>query len=333
LINKSSVTYYNHLEKDGQICPLNIYEGETCVLKPNIHPCLTGATFYTCPSKNVSVGLLTTKQLQQHCTVCGGVTRTGDWDGRPGWMEFQLSWGPNSIDGVISEAESGIMGYGVYGISDCDERESEPLFTVAAYDIKKGDFTCCDDTTYVVNVLFFLPSYLSSKRFMVVPWTAIGPMDMGWTTSAIVDSIDTTIYGPNWLAEQEAKAALAADQRESLMDHTHSELEPHTHEPETKDESGGAGTAPAPAPARAPQEVTEKKETLEEEEDSVEPTVFITLAACALLGVAGIFVASKFLMPKNIQKADQEAGEADIAVSSGAAVPHSAATYTKKVSP
>jgi hypothetical protein len=335
---KVSVKYNNEGDEKGTECydmvsVKQIVEGQTCVMKPTTHPCLTGYVSFTCPSSNVSESLVKQSMMQQHCEICAGMTRTTDWDGRPGWMEFQLSWGPNAFDGKkIVEDTTGILGYAVFAVSECGEREGDALVTVAAQGIKEGSVDCCETMTYVVNVPYQLPGWLTGQKFMVVPMTSIGPLDMGWVSDVVVDAIDSSTYGAQAVAQAAGQPASAAVQSES---HTHESGE-LTHDDNTHDDlqssvSETKTAAPAPTPAPAPTQNEEKKKALptspspqeqegsapqeeEEEEGGMPLPVIIAIAVGIPVGGLGLYALSKALKGA---KADGGSGN----------------PYTKRVSP
>jgi hypothetical protein len=317
VLEKADVKFVNGDNK-GAVCSPVLTEGETCHVKPNpVHPCLTGAVSFQCPAKNVSETLVVEQQLQQNCNICGGITRTTDWDGRPGWMEFQLSWGPNVFNGAVVEDTPGIEGYAVYPINDCGEREGHALVTSYAYGIKKGQYDCCESTAYVANVLYNIPSYLTSQRFRVVPVTSMGPLDIGWETDVIVDVIDSTLYGPPLVGSggQPANPAVV---------HTES----HTHAPDELQSSAVETKTASPTTTTQNEAQREKKEEEggapqeeAEEEGGISTGVIIAIVVGIPVGLSGLYALSKVLSPK--KAVDQEAGNA--APGGG--------QYAKKVSP
>jgi hypothetical protein len=315
---KSSVTYING-DNMGAQCAPKLIEGETCHLKPKTHPCLTGAVSYSCPASNVSNSLLVDNKLQQNCNICGGVTRTLDWDGRPGWMEFQLSWGPNVFNGAIVEDTPGIEGYAVYPINDCGEREGHALVTSIAYGIKEGQYDCCESTSYVANVLYNIPSYLTSQRFRVVPVTSIGPLDIGWETDVIVDVIDSTLYGPPLVGGGSQPANPASVHTES---HTHAPSELQSSVAKTKTAAPTTTTTATQNEAQREKKEEDGSPPQEGAEEEDGTLGFIIAVVVGIpVGFSGLYALSKVLSRK--RAVDQEAGNA---------VPGEG-QYAKKVSP
>jgi len=144
-----------------------------------------------CPGDQGTI--VKTSKIHTHCQVCGGFTPDwGDTDPRIGYIQVQISWGPNSFDGIIDEESAGILGYAVYVVSDCGERQGNALATVQSYGIKQGTENCCNQEMYGVNVALQLAYGVTRQAFMVVPLTSIGTLDVGWVTSPIVDEWDET---------------------------------------------------------------------------------------------------------------------------------------------
>merc|ERR1719191_2347591 len=167
--------------------PDGIPKGHTCIMAPITHPCVTESVLLTCPTDNNVIG--STGKIQTKCQVCGGVmSEYGDVDPRPGHIEVEISWGPNSFEGVINEQSVGILGYAVYAVNECGEREGTVLATVTAYDIQVGTQPCCEKGMYVATIQLTLPDGGTSKSFMVVPLTSIGALDVGWVTTPVADS-------------------------------------------------------------------------------------------------------------------------------------------------
>jgi len=113
---------------------------------------------------------------------------TGDIDSRAGHIAVQISWGPNTFDGIINELSIGILGYAVYAVDECGERKGKVLALIAALGIQEGTEHCCNKGMYEATVLSQLPDGVTNQSFMVVPVTSIGALDLGWVTSTIVDT-------------------------------------------------------------------------------------------------------------------------------------------------
>jgi hypothetical protein len=134
--------------------------------------------------------MIVSQKFNTHCQVCGGVTAdAGDVDHREGTIEVKISWGPNSFDGVINEIGVGILGYAVYAVSDCGEKQGTALATIKALGVPEGG--CCEKRMYEATIMS--QTYgVTKQSFMVVPLTSIGAMDVGWVTIAIDDYVNDT---------------------------------------------------------------------------------------------------------------------------------------------
>jgi hypothetical protein len=138
-------------------------------------------------------GLEFFSKIQMHCEVCGA-TEGGDLDAREGYVEFDITWGPNTFDGAIAELSVGILGYAVFAVNECGERTGLALATVNALGVLDGAEPCCDLYKYWVTVRSILPQGQTYQTFMVVPLTSIGALDVGWT--ATVNDYYPTVGGP-----------------------------------------------------------------------------------------------------------------------------------------
>jgi hypothetical protein len=145
--------------------------------------------------------MVISNKLNTHCQVCGGLTADlGDIDHREGYIEVKISWGPNSFDGVINEEDAGILGYAVYVVSDCGEKQGSALATIRALGVSAGG--CCDKTTYEATVL--TETYgIPAMAFMVVPLTSIGALDLGWVTPLVGDWVNATNNKKNKASAQD----------------------------------------------------------------------------------------------------------------------------------
>jgi hypothetical protein len=171
--------------------PEGIPKGHICVLQPVNHPCLSGTVAFSCGGG--STDIVQSQKLQTHCKICGGVVSdAGDTDSREGFIQVELFWGPNSFNGDIDEVNSGIFGYAIYTVNECNERQGTALTTVPAIGIGFGVESCCDVTLYKANVLAPLYPGVKSQAFMVVPLTSVGALDVGWVTDPVVDAVPTT---------------------------------------------------------------------------------------------------------------------------------------------
>jgi len=181
--------YTGELYAGMDLCgdPLGIPKGHTCVLKPITHPCMDQQVYFTCGSVNTDI--IENDKMVMHCQVCGGKTSVlGDVDPRAGHIEVQISWGPNSFDGLINELGVGILGYAVYAVNDCGEKMGPVLATVTSLSVAQGTETCCEPEMYGATIVYQLALGQTSQSFMVVPLTSIGALDAGWTTAPVVDS-------------------------------------------------------------------------------------------------------------------------------------------------
>lgn len=166
-------------------------------------------------------GLEFFSKIQVHCEVCGA-TQGGDLDAREGHIEVDIAWGPNTFDGAIAELSVGILGYGVFAVNECGERTGLALATVNALGVLDGAESCCDLFKYWVTIRSILPQGQTYQTYMVVPLTAIGALDVGW--SATVNDYWPQVGGP-------VPAGVMA---------------------QTVGEVSGPRPAPAPPPATAP---------------------------------------------------------------------------------
>lgn len=142
---------------------------------------------------DVGGGLEFASKIQMHCEVCGA-TEGGDLDAREGHIEVDIAWGPNTFDGAIAELSVGILGYGVFAVNECGERTGLALATVNALGVLDGAESCCDLYKYWVTVRSILPQGQTYQTYMVVPLTAIGALDVGW--SATVNDYWPQVGGP-----------------------------------------------------------------------------------------------------------------------------------------
>jgi hypothetical protein len=171
--------------------PEGIPKGHICVLQAVNHPCLSGMVALSCPGDSSTI--VKSQKIQTHCQICGGVVSdTGDSDSREGFLEVELSWGPNSFDGNIDETTVGIFGYAVYTVNECGERTGQALTTIPAIGIDVGTQSCCNTKLYKATIITPLYPGVTSQAFMVAPLTSVGAMDVGWVTSPIVDVVPTS---------------------------------------------------------------------------------------------------------------------------------------------
>ena len=126
---------------------------------------LAWTVYFTCPTDDTTI--IQTGQMVSHCQVCGGkVSILGDVDPRPGHIEVQISWGPNSFDGVINELGVGILGYAVYAVDDCGEKEGGVLANVDSLDVGPTE-TCCELEMYGATITSVLGAGVTQQAYMV----------------------------------------------------------------------------------------------------------------------------------------------------------------------
>ena len=93
---------------------------------------------------------------------------SGPWNvPRPGHIEVQISWGPNSIDGIIHELGIGILGYAVYAVDGCGEKTGPVLASVTSLAVAAGTATCCDSEMYGATVTSVLGHFQYQQSYMV----------------------------------------------------------------------------------------------------------------------------------------------------------------------
>jgi hypothetical protein len=171
--------------------PEGLPKGHICQLTPINHPCLSGTVALMCPGD--SSDMLVSQKIQTHCQICHGVTpEAGDTDSRKGYIEVQLSWGPNVFNGVIDEVTPGIFGYAVHTLNECGGRHGQALATVPAVGLVPGMEYCCNTKMYSSTVLTQLAPGATTTTFGIYPLTSIGAMDVGWVTDPIADVVPTS---------------------------------------------------------------------------------------------------------------------------------------------
>ena len=93
---------------------------------------------------------------------------SGPWNvPRPGHIEVQISWGPNSFDGIIHELGIGILGYAVYAVDGCGEKTGSVLASVNSLGVAPGTETCCDSEMYGATVTSVLGHFQYQQSYMV----------------------------------------------------------------------------------------------------------------------------------------------------------------------
>ena len=93
---------------------------------------------------------------------------SGPWNvPRPGHIEVQISWGPNSFDGIIHELGIGILGYAVYAVDGCGEKAGSVLASVTSLAVAAGTATCCDSEMYGATVTSVLGHFQYQQSYMV----------------------------------------------------------------------------------------------------------------------------------------------------------------------
>jgi len=79
------------------------------------------------------------------------------------------------------------LGYAVYAVDDCGEKEGGVLATVDSLDVGPTE-TCCEPEMYGATITSVLGAGVTQQAYMVVPVTSIGALDAGWTTAPVIDS-------------------------------------------------------------------------------------------------------------------------------------------------
>jgi len=109
-----------------------------------------------------------------------------DLDGREGYITGSVSFGPNSINGIVDEEP--ITGYAVYLVDECGVQFGIPVASVAKRPgVPQG---CCEHSAYTVQVnALAIPLDHGMLRLSVVPWTPAGPLPVGELTRNVFDYI------------------------------------------------------------------------------------------------------------------------------------------------
>jgi hypothetical protein len=171
----------------------------------------------SCPGDSSTI--VKSQKIQTHCQICGGVVSdTLDTDSREGFIEVEISWGPNSFDGIIDELGPGIFGYAVFTVNDCGERQGQALTTIPATGIGPGTESCCNTDMYKATIITPLYPGITSQAFMVVPLTMVGALDVGWVTSPIVDVVPTSTTTTPAAAPASVPSKATADYRTEPSD-------------------------------------------------------------------------------------------------------------------
>lgn len=133
------------------------------------------------------------------CISCGmGILKPQDTDGRDGFFETEIEYGPNIFDGRVKESE--INGYRIYLVNSCGERIGRMLkWMPSMQDNNEGDpvNSICDCKTwkYKTQLNFEFPKTGGPFRIMVVPnLKSMSEYEVttGVTTEDITDAYTTT---------------------------------------------------------------------------------------------------------------------------------------------
>lgn len=135
------------------------------------------------------------------CRVCGlGGPAPLDQDCREGFVDTYLSFGPNSVDGLVDETL--VTGYAVVVVDgDCgttvrgQTKLSAPVAVLAksVWGRRSSVDLCgCVPDAYRVRVSVALPEGSEAVKFMILPNTSVGLMPVGVTTPLVLDSVCTT---------------------------------------------------------------------------------------------------------------------------------------------
>lgn len=139
------------------------------------------------------------------CKVCGlNQVAPQDTDGRPGYFQATVAWGPNMFDSVINE--TGIEGYAVYFVDDCHKKVGTRL-TYSLKHVVPVDQgmritgpcdIACHRWSYNAPISGTWPNVSGDLRFMVVPVLDGGyELPIGTTSASFVDSTSTTTRAPS----------------------------------------------------------------------------------------------------------------------------------------
>lgn len=142
----------------------------------------------SCPAGNTesfkTVDLEKGAYPRLRCRVCGIEHLPADSDPAEGAWTGQVSWGPNQFDGQLSESE--IASYSLFIV----DAQFQKLLRVATQEVRLWatlQATCCDMSTYKVQVATLLPP--NATYFMVVPTTTAGTeLNVGPISERIIDS-------------------------------------------------------------------------------------------------------------------------------------------------
>jgi len=146
-----------------------------------------------------------TGSFDVNCKVCGlNHVAPQDTDGRPGYFQATVAWGPNMFDSVINE--TGIEGYAVYFVDDCHKKVGTRL-TYSLKHVVPVDQgmritgpcdMACHRWSYDAPISGAWPNVSGALRFMVVPVLDGGyELPIGTTSAEFLDSTTTTTRAPS----------------------------------------------------------------------------------------------------------------------------------------
>lgn len=184
-------------------CQRTLDHGAICPAAPYEHPCVEQGTLrFECPATNSDREALPNAfgRARLRCRVCGILNMVvEDTDIRLGHIALSISWGPNFMEGHITEDI--ITGYAVVLVDGCHRRmdglkQGGILTQVAvrrgADQISNASAGCCLLDAYSAQVTAELPeipegTVYGDMSLMVVPVTTLGLLSVGPTTDPFVD--------------------------------------------------------------------------------------------------------------------------------------------------
>jgi len=305
--------------------------GQSCVLLPKPHPCLSGANFLSCPYHDNTTTWLgggyewdENSKIAVNCEVCDGLTSNfGDQDSRQGFMQVDISWGPNAYNGVINELDVGIIAYGVYAIDQCGLRSPQALAKVAADGIPAGSTACCDNMRYWTRINYQLPWGVTAQTFMVVPEISLGPLDIGWVSAKIQDAYYVGSAGT--LPSGAVRVSTKAQAEGNVLDmsdhgHDHDSEGNHVYDSEgqqivydsegqqiVKEYPGAVNASMAQIQQQPAEEVEEEEEEEEEGEESDDVGMVVYIAILALVLLMGGAMLMRYKMKAKPELSSHEA--------------------------
>lgn len=181
-------------------CQESIAAGEFCSAQTFNTACVEqGYLNFSCPAGNLDGNqrAFPVNDSGTLCRVCGLSPWLNDTNSLEGFVSLQVSFGPNVFAGQINE--TGITGYSVYIVDQCDEKVGGAVVNVPVH-LPPDPFAlpgepgysavpldCCDAVAYSASFSAVLPEGGFGLRLMVVPVTASGSLNVGLYTEEIVD--------------------------------------------------------------------------------------------------------------------------------------------------